>query len=74
MGQYAQVSFDYGKTWTAEVKLSPDAPTGPPAWDHGYPSSVELQGGDILTVYYQKCPGDDYCSLHQVRWSLDEIK
>lgn len=74
MGQYVQVSYDYGKTWSEEKRISPGHSTGTPAWDHGYPSSVELSNGDILTLYYQKCPGDDYCSLHTVRWSLDEIK
>ena len=74
MGQYAQVSYDYGKTWSEEVMLSPEESTGTPAWDHGYPSSVELSNGDIFTLYYQKCPGDDYCSLHSIRWSLEEIK
>ena len=74
MGQYVQISKDFGKTWSEETMISPGEPTGTPAWDHGYPSSVELSNGDILTLYYQKCPGDDYCSLHTVRWSLDEVK
>lgn len=74
MGQYVQISYDYGKTWSSEAMLAPQDSTELPAWDHGYPSSVELSNGDILTLYYQKCPGDNYCSLHTVRWSLDELK
>ncbi len=69
MGQYARVSFDFGKTWSKDVLISPEAPD----WDHGYPSSVELKNGDIFTVFYQKCPGDDYNSLHSVRWNISEI-
>ena len=74
MGQYAQVSYDYGKTWSKEKMISPEVNWGTPPWDHGYPSSVELKNGDIFTVYYKKCQGDDYCSLHSTRWSLDELK
>lgn len=74
MGQYVRVSYDYGKTWSADTMIAPQDSTVLPAWDHGYPSSVELSNGDIFTVYYQKCPGDDYCSLHSIRWSLDELK
>ncbi|MBR3837060.1 MAG: exo-alpha-sialidase [Clostridia bacterium] len=70
MGQYVIVSRDGGKTWSEETLISAEAPD----WDHGYPSSVELPNGDIFTVFYQKCPGDDYNSLHSVRWNLDEVK
>lgn len=69
MGQYVIVSRDGGKTWSDEKLISPEAPD----WDHGYPSSVELSDGDILTCFYQKCPGDDFNSLHSVRWSLNEV-
>ena len=44
------------------------------ATDQGYPSSVELSNGDILTTYYQRAPGDDYPSVLYTRWSLDEIQ
>ena len=69
MGQYARVSRDFGRTWSADLLISPT----PPDWDHGYPSSVELSDGDIFTVYYQKCPGDSYNSLQYTRWNLSEI-
>lgn len=69
-GQYIKVSYDFGKTWSAETLISDIVDH----WDHGYPSSVELSNGDVLTVYYQKCPGDDYNSLHSVRWSLSEVR
>ncbi|MBR2634600.1 MAG: exo-alpha-sialidase [Clostridia bacterium] len=69
MGQYAIVSTDGGCTWSEEKRISPIAPD----WDQGYPSSVELSGGDIFTVYYQKCPGDSFNSLHSVRWNLREL-
>lgn len=67
-GQRARVSYDGGKTWGEELVISPDSPD----WDHGYPSSVELSDGSILTVYYQKCPGDSYNSILSTRWTLPE--
>ena len=69
MGEYARISLDGGKTWSRDTLISPIAPD----WDHGYPSTVELEGGDLFTVYYMKCPGDDYNSLHSVRWNLNEL-
>ena len=49
-GERACLSTD-GITWNAgdEIILREDAPNG----DLGYPASVELGGGKILTVYYQ---------------------
>jgi hypothetical protein len=49
-GQRACISRD-GVTWTRsdEVILRDDAPNG----DLGYPASVELEPGRILTIYYQ---------------------
>ena len=70
MGQYARVSHDFGKTWGKDVLIGPEAPD----WDHGYPSSVELKNGDILTVYYQKYGGDSYNSILSTRWNLSEIE
>lgn len=65
-GQRARISRDGGKTWSDELVISPESPD----WDHGYPSSVELSDGSILTVYYQKYPGDSYNSILSTRWEL----
>lgn len=70
MGEYARISYDLGKTWAKEVRLGPT----PIDWDHGYPTSVELENGDLLTVFYQKCPGDEFNSIHSVRWNLNEFE
>ena len=69
LGQFACVSRDFGRTWSEKKLISPEAPD----WDHGYPSSVELSNGDILTVYYQKCGDDSFNSLHSVRFGLDAL-
>ena len=65
-GQRARISRDGGKTWGEEIVISEDAPD----WDLGYPSSVELSDGSILTVYYQKFPGDKHNSILSTRWEL----
>lgn len=65
-GERAVVSYDCGKTWEDEYVLSDDAPDA----DMGYPSTVELSDGSLLTVYYQKYTGDSKCSILQTRWRL----
>jgi Neuraminidase (sialidase) len=49
-GVQAVLSHDDGKTWSASSKtvLADDAPSA----DCGYPSSVQLPDGKIVTVYY----------------------
>ena len=51
LGAQAMLSRDGGVTWDQDRKmiLSNDAPNG----DCGYPSSVELADGRILTMFYQ---------------------
>jgi len=66
-GQRAMISRDGGQTWEADYVLRDDGPDG----DLGYPSSVELADGSILTVYYQKAgSADEKCSLLWTRWEL----
>lgn len=38
--------------------------------DLGYPCSVELDNGDIFTVYYGKLPGDTMASILWTRWKF----
>ena len=65
-GRYSRVSYDGGLTWSEEFAVAPESPD----WDHGYPSTVELSDGSLLTVFYQKTPGDTYNSLLSTRWTL----
>jgi Neuraminidase (sialidase) len=68
-GQRAMISRDGGRTWQADIILRDDGPDG----DLGYPSSVELADGSLLTVYYQKVgSAEDKCSLLWTRWELPE--
>ncbi len=69
-GERARVSYDNGKTWSRPVVISETSPT----WDCGYPSSVELSDGSILTVYYQHYKDDKFNSILFTNWTLDEVK
>ena len=71
-GQYVRISRDKGLSWEEDFMIGPEAPL--PVVDQGYPSTVELSNGDLLTTYYQRAPGDDFPSVLYTRWSLDEIK
>lgn len=72
-GERALVSWDNGESWTEDYDLDHRAVGG----DLGYPGSVELDDGSILTVYYQKYydeAADKYdgkCSILYTRWTLD---
>lgn len=65
-GQRARISRDDGATWSDEIILRDDGPDG----DLGYPCSIELPSGDILTVYYQKRPGESLTSILWTQWHI----
>jgi len=47
-GIRARVSEDEGRSWGPEIILRDDGKS----WDLGYPKTVQLDGGDLLSVYY----------------------
>lgn len=49
-GIRALISHDDGKTWDQENRIVLAADSA--SWDCGYPSSVQLDTGEIVTVYY----------------------
>ncbi len=59
------LSYDDGQSWDADWVLC-DAPFV----DMGYPSSVELPDGSILTVYYQSLDIGTPCAIRATRWEL----
>jgi sialidase-1 len=66
-GERVMLSDDDGETWSHNWILRDDGPDR----DLGYPSSVELVDGSILTVYYQKIvSSEEKCSLLWSRWRL----
>jgi len=68
-GEMACISRDGGKTWETnkEIMINP-AING----DLGYPSSVQLDDGSILTIYYQVDKEGEKTSLMSTHWRLEE--
>ncbi len=65
-GNQARVSADDGATWSEALIVSGDGPGG----DLGYPSTVQLRNGDLVTVWYEKMAGSAKAVLRQAHWSL----
>jgi hypothetical protein len=65
-GQRVAISRDDGRTWDADWILRDDGLDS----DLGYPSTVELGDGSLLTVYYQRPAQQEKCGLLWSRWKL----
>ena len=65
-GNQARISEDRGNTWSQSITLSSDGPSG----DLGYPSTVEIDDGSLLTVWYEVRPEARQAILRQARWKL----
>lgn len=65
-GTQARYSDDDGQTWSQPLTISADGVGG----DLGYPSTVELEDGSLLTVWYEKMADSPRAVLRQARWSL----
>ena len=63
-GNQARVSRDGGKTWPAPVTISDDGAGG----DLGYPSTVELASGELLTLWYERTASSPRAVLRSRRW------
>lgn len=65
-GNQARISADEGATWSEPVILSGDGIGG----DLGYPSTVELDDGSFVSVWYEKLADSPLAQLRQARWKL----
>ncbi len=65
-GNQARLSTDHGKTWSEPVILSGDGKGG----DLGYPSTVELADGTLLTVWYESMKEPHLAVLRQAKWQI----
>ena len=65
-GNQARLSEDGGATWQAPLTISADGASG----DLGYPSTVELGNGVLITVWYERLAGSPQAVLRMARWSL----
>jgi len=66
-GNQARVSADHGTTWSAPMIISGDGKGG----DLGYPSTVQLKDGSLLSVWYEVMKASRFAVLRQARWSLE---
>ncbi len=66
LGNRARLSEDEGKSWSEPITLSEGAANH----DLGYVTTVELQAGQFLSVWYEKMAGSTRAVLRQTRWSL----
>ena len=51
-GIRARVSYDGGRTWDDVINIT-ELPLDAPYGDYGYPATIELDDGSLMTVYYQ---------------------
>jgi Neuraminidase (sialidase) len=65
-GNQARISTDNGKTWGEAIVISKDGIGG----DLGYPSTVELPDGSLLTVWYESMKEPKLAVLRQSHWRL----
>ena len=65
-GNQARLSEDNGKSWGEAMILSGDGKGG----DLGYPSTVELEDGSLLSVWYESMKEPTLAVLRQARWNL----
>ncbi|MBT5620327.1 MAG: exo-alpha-sialidase, partial [Verrucomicrobia bacterium] len=65
-GNQARISTDHGKTWSEPITVSGDGANG----DLGYPSTVELQDGTLLTAWYEQMSNHPRSVLRLAKWNL----
>lgn len=66
LGNQARISDDHGRTWSEAIVLSGDGASG----DLGYPSTVQLDDGSFVTVWYESLKGGTHAQLRQATWRL----
>jgi len=67
-GNQARVSTDHGRTWSEPMTVSGDGA----GHDLGYPSTVELDDGTLLTVWYEAMKGSPRSVLRQATWTIEQ--
>lgn len=65
-GNQARLSEDEGKTWLAPMTISADGLGG----DLGYPSTVQLDSGMLVTVWYEVLSESPFAVLRQATWGI----
>ena len=66
LGNLARVSENHGQSWSEPITISDDGMSG----DLGYPSTVQLDDGSLLTVWYESIKSQPLAVLRQTHWRL----
>ncbi len=64
----AMISLDNGKTWDTDYVLYVNGK----GWDMGYPSTIELKDGSLLTVFYAHPEEDAPAVIMQQKWLIEK--
>ena len=65
-GNQIRLSEDNGRNWSSPILISTDGA----GVDLGYPTTVQLDGTNMLTVWYEKLSESSFAVLRQARWTL----
>ena len=66
-GIMAMMSTDGGNTWKKDIRLYENLESD----DIGYPSTVELDDGTLITVFYATDKEDNPCKIMQQKWKIE---
>jgi sialidase-1 len=66
-GNQARLSPDQGRSWSEPMTVSSDGASG----DLGYPSTVELEDGSLVTVWYERLKDSPNAVLRQAHWKIE---
>lgn len=67
IGNQIRLSDDNGQSWSQPQVLYGDGVST----DLGYPSTIELPSGELITVWYERMPESPLAQLRMSRWSLN---
>jgi hypothetical protein len=65
-GNQARLSQDHGRAWSEPITISDDGASG----DLGYPSTVELASGELLTLWYEQLRTSPRAVLRLAHWRI----
>lgn len=65
-GIMAMVSRDDGQSWEKDIRLFENTASD----DIGYPSTIELGDGTLLTVFYSRESEEQPCNILQQKWKI----
>ncbi|MFW6257111.1 MAG: sialidase family protein [Bacillota bacterium] len=65
-GNRVSISEDEGETWSEPLILNEKTEKR----DLGYPATAELSNGNLISVWYEKLPGDKLAGIQMAKWSI----